>query len=61
MIKRDPWADRALDAHRPQQKRRKVRMVAGLRIGVALATRFGPADRGHMRWIGLWARAITRL
>src|SRR4051812_3748232 len=44
--------ENALDAgaNRPQQKRRKVRMIGGLGIGLALgAPRFGPADGGDAR------------
>jgi len=66
MFERNPGADRASGArgrtHRPQQKRRKMRVIAGLRVGFALAARFGGAtDRRHMRWIGLLARATARL
>ena len=36
--------------HRPQQERRKVRMIGGFGVGLALRTsRFGAADRGHAR------------
>jgi hypothetical protein len=36
-------------------------MIARLGVGLALAARFGTADRRHMRRIGLRARAMTRL
>jgi hypothetical protein len=48
-------------AHRAQQKRRKVRVITGLAVGLTLSARLGTADRRHMRRIGLLARTVTRL
>jgi hypothetical protein len=44
MFERDPWADRASGANRPQQKRRKMRVIAGLSVGFALAARLRTAN-----------------
>ena len=38
-----------------------MRVIAGLAVRLALATRLGTADRRHMRRIGRLARAMTRL